>query len=90
MIEADRVLYASTLLKGDAAKWWRTEYSFALFDRGVPSLVRGGLDMLSWGGFCAGLRRQFKPSNASMVARNQLAALKSWKGGGSAGIHSQI
>lgn len=80
--EADRVLYASTLLKRDAAKWWRTEYSYATFEGTVPILVRDGVNLLTWIGFCTGLRKQYKPTNASMVARNQLAALRSWKGGG--------
>ena len=62
------VYYATNLLRGDAATWWRMRYTTLMATRPPTPLP-------NWHEFQEQLIVQFKPVNAEKIARDKLAKL---------------
>lgn len=63
------VIYASTLLRDSAATWWR-HLELSVDENGLPRVPT------SWAGFKTAFRNEFKPGNATQMARQRLQDLK--------------
>ena len=62
----ETVQFAVTLLRGDAAVWWRNHIQTYTPD----------LQISKWNEFMNGISQEFKPVNASWRARDRLASLR--------------
>jgi hypothetical protein len=63
--EADRIQFAATFFKDQAALWWRSYYQSIDWQNAAPD----------WQGFLGALRQQFVPVNTSISAYDRLRRL---------------
>src|SRR5687767_2599910 len=70
-MEDEKVPYVASMLKDDAAVWWRNH-----IDQADNNEV---LRITNWKSFKTALLKQFKPVNASQVAKDCLAVLRQEK-----------
>jgi hypothetical protein len=63
--EADRIQFAATFLKDQAALWWRSYHQTINWQNAAPN----------WNGFLVALRQQFVPVNTSISAYDRLQRL---------------
>lgn len=68
--DEQRVLFASTLLRDAAATWWRHLETTINEDNGTNEVPK------TWVDFKEDFRREFKPSNATQLARKRLQQLE--------------
>ena len=63
--EADRIQFAATFFKDQAALWWRSYHQGINWQAAAPD----------WNGFLTALRQQFVPVNTSISAYDRLQCL---------------